>query len=266
MRRLTRRPLLALPLLLAGPPAVAETLRLATLDWPPYTGEALALQGASTAVLRAALRSQGHALELGFMPWARAVLEGSQGRQHLGYFPAYQSEERDRQSLRSERIGASRVGFAYHRGQSFSWRSLDELAQQRIGVVRGFVNTVDFDQRMRDGRLRTEPAVSDLVNLRKLGLGRVDMVVIDQAVFHALTGPRGELAAYREQLVFDSAQLLEEKPLHVYFQRHAEGERWRSRLDRGLAQIDVAAVFRRALEGLDEASAPPLPSAPQTRK
>jgi polar amino acid transport system substrate-binding protein len=238
-----RRLLQALSLGPAGALAQAPlpTLRLATLEWPPYTGATLLGQGASSVVLRTALRQVGAGLELGFMPWARALVEGGAGGTRDGYFPAYRSEERDRQGLRSLRIGASRVGFAYRRAQPVAWRSLDELAALPIGVVRGFVNTADFDRRVREGLLRTDPAVSDEENLRKLAAGRVQLAVVDEAVFHALCA--GPLAAQAPHLAFDASQLLEEKPLYVYLRDAV----WRDRLDRGLAKLDVDAVFRRAL-------------------
>lgn len=237
-------------------PSLAETTRsprpnrlhLATLDWPPYTGSALPAQGASSAVLRAALLGVDAELQLSFMPWARALADGGPGGPLHGYFPAYRSAERDLQSLRSERIGASRVGFAHRRGERPTWRSLDDLTGMPIGVVRGFVNTEDFDRRMRDGRLRTDPATSDEVNLRKLAAGRIALAVIDEAVFHALLAPGGPLAGQAALLQFDNAQLLEEKSLHVYLQRNADGQHWLERLNRGLARIDVDAVFRRSLQ------------------
>lgn len=241
LRRLCGALLLGLVL-----PLHADTLRIATTEWPPYTSAARADQGASAAVLRAALQAVGHELQLEFLPWARAVYEGTQGAQALGYFPAYESAERSRLALRSARIGESRVGFAYRSGHAPpNWTRLDDLASLRIGVVRDYVNSEDFDTRMRDGRLKTEAAVSDEENLRKLAGGRVDLAVVDHAVFHALLQQHARLGS--AGLQFDDAHLLEEKTLFVYLRRDARGERWRRLLDEGLARIDIRAVFQQAL-------------------
>lgn len=229
--------------------AAADTLNLATLEWPPYTGSQLPLQGASSAVVAAALKAEGASqLQLEFMPWARALGEGTVLPRFGGYFPAYESEDRNRQSLRSARMGESRIGLAWRRGELLAWQNLDELAPHAIGVVRGYVNPQDFDQRVVAGKIKIDTAVSDEANLRKLASGRVRAVVIDQAVFHALVGSKGTLAPLREQLEFDPHHVLEEKPLYVYFQRNAEGQRWLERFNRGLARIDARAVFRQALE------------------
>lgn len=247
---LCRRPLMAAAGLGFGLAALAQAsdrLSLATLEWPPYTGARLPAQGASSQVLREALRARGWALELAFMPWARALVEGSSGERLLGFFPAYRSEARDSQLLRSARIGSSRIGFAYRGSEPPRWKTLDDLGSQAIGVVRGFVNPDELDRRLRDGRLRSEAAVSDEENLRKLAFGRVQLAVVDEAVFHALTGPQGPLAAEAPRLRFLAERLLEEKSLHVYLQRRPAGERALAQLDRGLAALDVDAVFSRSL-------------------
>lgn len=244
-----RFPALLLTLALWSPVLRADSLNLATLDWPPYVGHELAAQGASSTVIRAALLAEGNGqLKLEFMPWARALNEGTVAPRFHGYFPAYESEERNRQSLRSARIGESRIGFAYRRGEVMSWTRLDELADLPLGVVRGYVNTRELDQRIAAGKLKADAAVSDEANLRKLANGRVRLAVVDQAVFQSLISAKGPLAVYREQLVFDAQHLLEEKPLFIYFQRNTEGQRWLERFNRGLTKIDARAVFRQALE------------------
>ena len=53
--------------------AKADTLMLTSLLWPPYSGEQLTEQGASIAVVRAALKVMGHELDVDFYPWSRAV-------------------------------------------------------------------------------------------------------------------------------------------------------------------------------------------------
>ncbi len=248
LRRLAGGALRVLALVLASSAANADTVLIATTDWPPYTTPARPDQGASSAVLRAAFQAVGHEVRFEFLPWARAVHEGTQGSRAAGYFPAYESAERSRLGLRSARIGSSQVGFAHRADKPPpSWSSLDELAGRRIGVVRDYVNSEDFDTRMRDGRLKTEAAASDEENLRKLVGARIDLAVVDRAVFHALLVQHALLGGAKLQ--FDPQRLLEEKGLYVYFRRDAQGERWLRLLDQGLERIDARAVFQQALAG-----------------
>ena len=89
LRRLAGGALRVLALVLASSAANADTVLIATTDWPPYTTPARPDQGASSAVLRAAFQAVGHEVRFEFLPWARAVHEGTQGTRAAGYFPAY---------------------------------------------------------------------------------------------------------------------------------------------------------------------------------
>ncbi len=241
-------PLLAV-LLAAAPYVVsAETVVLTTLQWPPYVGDKLPQQGGSAAVVRAAFQAVGIEVKLEFMPWPRALKLGAEAKGYAGYFPAYFSEERSRDSLISEQIGSSPLGMARLRSHSISWRTLDELAPYRIGVVDGYLNTADFDRRRADGRLHVDLAPSDESNLMKVAVKRVDLAVVDHHVFDHLIRNSAPLGQYASSLVFDGP-LLEDKPLYVYFQRTPQGERLRALFNQGLSTIDVSETFGKATAG-----------------
>ncbi|MDX1269724.1 MAG: hypothetical protein R3311_20295, partial [Oceanisphaera sp.] len=67
--------------------ARADTLYLASLEWPPYSGPDLPAQGVSVAIVRAAIEAMGHELVVEFFPWSRAVSMGRNTEQYTGYFP-----------------------------------------------------------------------------------------------------------------------------------------------------------------------------------
>ena len=67
--------------------------------------------------------------------------------------------------------------FCKKKGADVSYKTLQDLKPYRIGVVRGYVNTPEFDAA---DYLRKDIANSDELNLRKLLKGRVDLVVIDK--------------------------------------------------------------------------------------
>ncbi len=52
----------------------AEKVKLTSLDWPPYTSEALKEKGASAAVAKAAFAAVGYDLTIEFYPWKRVVV------------------------------------------------------------------------------------------------------------------------------------------------------------------------------------------------
>ncbi len=239
-------PLLSLVLLLACSRAAAqdvpEVVRLASLEWPPYTSARVEGQGASAAVLRAALATQGARLEIEFMPWTRAVAVAQDGGSGFhGYFPEYQSAEVERRFWLSRPIGSSPLGFVERRSTPVRWRRLEDLRGIPFGVVRGYVNTADLDARIASGELTAVPAGDDLANIDKVMRGRLDLAVIDRHVLAWLAGNEPRVADARRVLQFN-ARTLEDKVLYVALPRSPAGERTRELIDAGLERIDIPAI------------------------
>jgi len=224
----------------------AETITLATLEWPPYVADKLPQQGGEAAVVRAAFQAVGIDVRFEFMPWTRAIKLGTFSKDYAGYFPAYFGEERNRTALMSQPIGSSPLGIAHRKDRPLSWKTLDDLTPYKLGVVDGYVNTAEFDRRKVEGLLQVDGAPSDESNLMKLAVNRVDLAVVDRHVFDFLLRTRPALAPHKDNLVFDGP-LLEDKPLYIYFRRGAEGERLRALFAVGLQKIDPAQVFRQAV-------------------
>jgi ABC-type amino acid transport substrate-binding protein len=199
------------------PPAVtipvdAHTVTIATLEWPPYVGEKLAGNGFTTEIVKTAFERAGYKVVVTFLPWARGLQETEDGAYDI-IFPAYYSEERTQKYLFSEPFATSPVGFYKRKGEAIPYTKLEDLKPYRIGVVRGFVNTAEFDAA---SYLQKDVVDSDEQNLRKLVLNRIDLAVVDkfvaQSIF-ATTFPEG-----KEQLEFVEPPL-DVKPLYIMASR-----------------------------------------------
>lgn len=216
-----------------APDGATATVRLSSVDWPPFSGENLPNRGLSTAIVERTLARAGLSLTVEFLPWQRAVVTGLKMPDRAGYFPEYRTAASQEKCLLSAAIGSSPLGFAERVASPVTWRGLPDLAGRRIGTVRGYVNTDDFDRAATDGTLTVEPAVDDATNLRKLAAGRLDMAVIDANVLAHLLSTEPDLRPLRAGLRFN-ARLLEDKSLHVCFQPGPAGEDLRRRFDRAL--------------------------------
>lgn len=232
---------LALFVALAALPASAETLYLTSLEWPPYTGENLAEDGASAKVLREAMTQAGLELEIKFYPWQRAVNTAKNDQNFIGYFPEYYAESIEKDFIFSEPIGTSPLGFIERKDAPVSWSSLSDLKQHTIGVVSGYVNTDKFDAMMASGELKTEGVADDATNIKKVAAGRIDLAVMDKNVFHYLLQTNPELQGLADNLQFN-AKLLENKKLFVCVRKSPEGEAAVAKINKGVAAIDVDAV------------------------
>lgn len=222
----------------------AERVVLATLEWPPYTGESLPDGGAASAVVREAFRAMGYELELRFYPWNRVLHEARENPEIAGYFPEYPENWRRERFLKSRSIGTSPLGLASRAEVVINWRSLDDLARYTLGTVAGYANTLEFDAMAARGRLTTDASNSDTLNLRKVLAGRVDAAVVDANVFDHLRKVDPVLRAARDELAFND-RLLGINELVVCFPDTEVGARMLRILDQGLPAVDQAAIYRR---------------------
>lgn len=214
-------------------PAQDKVIRLASLDWPPYTGEALAEGGTATATVRKAAEKQGYRLEVSFLPWEDAVQATRDGK-FDGYFPEYYSKDVLTEFDLSRPIGTGPLGLVEHASAPISWNAVEDLSPYTIGVVSGYVNTARFDQLVAAGTIRTEAVATDLENILKVAEKKIPAAVVDSLVLDYLVRTAPELRGKGDGLKMN-ARLLEDKKLHVVFARTPSGTEARRVLNTGLA-------------------------------
>lgn len=224
-------------------PAMAETFNLASLDWPPYTGEKLAGQGISSQVVKAVFDKAGASVNFKFLPWQRAVDTARSDAAFVGYFPEYADPSSP--CLFSEPIGSGPLGFAEQTAKPITWSTLTELKNVKIGVVAGYVNTADFDKMVAAGELKADVATSDELNLLKLANGRFDLAVVDQNVMQYLLQTSPKLKPLAAKLQFNSKPL-EDKTLHVCFTNSAAGKLALAQFNAALKQVDIKQLNEQA--------------------
>lgn len=221
----------ALALTLCSPLHAREVV-LSTTAWVPYIGLGLPGQGYVAEVAREALARSGHSLRLVFLPWARAVHMARQGK-FDGYLPEYDSPEMQREFLFSAPFPGGPLGFFKRRTTPMLQSlELDDLKPYRIGVVRGYVNTPQFDARTD---LNKHYANDDEANLRMLLAGRIDLMLTDMYVGWRLARRHSPEAAADIEFVQPP---LARKDLHVCFTaRLPQAETLRRQFDAGLRQL-----------------------------
>lgn len=218
---------------------------LASLYWPPYTGQELPGEGVSSRVVRQALKAMGYELEVRFFPWSRAINEFVNNPEIDGYFPEYPG--REGQFLYSGIIGESSIGLAKLKERNIQWNSINDLEAYLIGTVQGYLNTPEFDALVAAGRIQTDEAVSDIFNLRKVVAGRVDMGVVDSNTFNYLLLNDYLLFSHRND-VHIMPKLLDVLNLHVCFRKDEHGQSLKQILDEGLTHVSFQKIQREYIE------------------
>ncbi|GAA3915262.1 hypothetical protein [Litoribacillus peritrichatus] len=115
----------------------AEVWKLASLEWPPYSGAQLEGQGKSVQLLRKVLTEHDIELQVDFFPWSRSQELAKTGR-YIGYFPAWQ-EEVQPGFLYSPVIDWSSLGVISASETDFEWSGFEALfSQYSVGIIRSY--------------------------------------------------------------------------------------------------------------------------------
>ena len=208
-----------------------KTISFAAIEWPPYTSVAFEDKGLLADIASKAFEKMGYQVSIQFMSWARVMNEVKEGRIDAA-IGAYFSEERANDFYYSDPIYASPLVFCQRKDVSIQYTNLRDLAGYRIGVVRGYVNSAEFDAAEF---LTKDPVNTDALNLKKLLKKRVDLIVIDaMTATHIL---RTTMPNELDQLEF-LRPTLEEKKIYLLFSKKVTG------IEKKLDDINQGLVWR----------------------
>jgi ABC-type amino acid transport substrate-binding protein len=201
-----------------------QTVTLATLEWEPYIGTNMDNNGYVYEIVAEAFKRSGIDVDIRFLPWARAVKTAETGKRD-GLFPEYYDEGRLEKFVFSDSFPGGPVGLYKRNDNKISYAvdpqkrqtvALKALKQYRFGVVRGYVNTKEFDEATF---LTKDVANSDETNLKKLFKGRIDFIFIDKYVAKHIIVRK--YPHFLTELEFMEPPL-EVKPLYIAFSKKAK--------------------------------------------
>jgi len=173
---------------MAAPAAEARRVVMATVPWAPFYAPELDDEGFISEISRAAFNAAGHEADLEFMPWARAMLQVRQGDRHL-LMGAYYTDERAETYIASDRIYTTSVGLVALQDLGVtSYGELRDLSEYTIGYGRGWATTDEFDNA---DYLDKEAADNNVLNVRKLYAGRIDMIAMNFDRFSQIAEDEG---------------------------------------------------------------------------
>ncbi|MCH4293413.1 transporter substrate-binding domain-containing protein [Shewanella sp. 3B26] len=167
--------LLFLPL--SGQGEYGRTLTLVATDLPPFYSDTLVDKGPVAHLVMQALARRGYRVELKFYPFIRATALIKAGKADA-IIGLWYRREREAWAEYSAPLQSVEIGFLARKDAQIAFAELGELKGRLIGISRGYANP----PAIAANGLRTEEADSDETNLRKLLLGRVDMIVISRHV------------------------------------------------------------------------------------
>jgi polar amino acid transport system substrate-binding protein len=152
----------------------AESLRLATSEWPPFTGAASERHIAEDLVTLA-LTKTGREVVLSLLPWREALRGAQDGRYH-GLVVAWHSAEREHKLLYSRPILENRILAVTLDTAGMTVSSAADLNGKRVGKVAGYTYGEELDG-LELGKTVLSP--DDRQALQRLLKGEFDVLLID---------------------------------------------------------------------------------------
>lgn len=177
--------LLLIVLLLTTGVQAADKLKIAVHEVPPHSCAKCPENGAGVKALRDAFKTEGIELEVVFLPYTRAVQEGS-SESYAGYFPEWPNDLPKDKFIPSEPIFESKVSFLHDKSKSFNWKSLSDLKGKKIGGVRGWSYGEEFTALVNNKSIQLDLADDDISNIKKCLAGRIDAAIVDTDLAKAL--------------------------------------------------------------------------------
>lgn len=203
----------------------------ATESYPPYYGPDLKNNGFISEITRAACEKVGYEIEIKFMDWNRALEMAKRGK-YDGVVGAYFNDERATFFEYPDAIASSEVIICGRKKDHIKYTALEDLKPYKIGIIRGYVNSEEFDAA---SYLKKEPVEKTEVNIKKLLKGRVDLIVDSKAVLQDLINKKFKDQA--EKIVFLEPPLQSNK-FYTIFSKAVPGyEKKTEDFNKGLKMI-----------------------------
>lgn len=216
--------------LLRSAGAAAPVVLVAEDDWYPYSAEREGRAvGMAVDIVRAAFAAVGVPLELKSMPYARCMQAVKQGVE-LGCFDTLKDDTtRDAYLFHQRPLFAATIGI-YARSDFAGPLSAADLRGRRVGLTNGYTYG---DSVEKNAAIQKDVAPNDLLTMRKLLAGRVEVALIYTRVADWLQTQHPDLRGRVRQV-----GVLLQDGLYVSFSKtHPDAGRVLPLLDRGLAQI-----------------------------
>ena len=164
------------------PVEAAETWKIASLEWPPFSGEKLLDGGSAIKALRDTLKEHDIELVVEYYPWTRAIAQASSPSM-IGFYPAWPEDVGKGFSL-SGTLFKSPMIIAQNRKAPFNIKSLSDLKGKVVGTVQDYGNTKEFNDMVAKGIIIGDSGPDDLIGVKKLGASRIDAMIIDRNVLN----------------------------------------------------------------------------------
>ena len=151
-----------------------ETIRLASGEWAPYISESLPYYGVASRIVTEAFALKGVKVTYGFHPWKRSHTYADSGEWD-GTVVWFDTPERRKIVYISDPVIEVKYVFFHLKSYSFSWTSIDDLKDIKIGATLGYHYGEAFQQAEKAHVINVHRVPKDEQNFKKLLRGRIQI-------------------------------------------------------------------------------------------
>jgi polar amino acid transport system substrate-binding protein len=225
-------------------------MRIICDQWPPYSMEVDdRVSGFSTQVVETVFRRMEVAVDtVRVYPWRRAVMMIADGSADALFSANYTEQRASFAYYPEEMLVQSPWVLWVRQGDSLIFETLEDLADQKIGVVLGYSYTAEFWNFLRKHQ-NFEEVVSDVQNFSKLDAGRISCAVAELNNGNYI----------KKRLRLDRIRPLTRNPiktdgLYIIFSKKSVSETFVRRFSDALKQFKMEPLYQRLYQqylGLD---------------
>lgn len=240
--------LVALLFLFLSPAVRAETLWLASGDWPPYAGAGLGYEGAGERIVREAFARQGVTVRFVYRPWMAGYRLAQSGKV-AGTILWTASPEQDADFLTSQPLFESEIVLFYRKGLALDPANPLTATGVRFAYVEGYdYELIPVLHAMLEVAGTTPILLTgDEACIEVLLNQRVDAVPLDYRVGMSLLLKESSMG--RAGMVESPSANLAVHPLSLLIsRRHPQAEQLMTRFHQGLAELRHSGLLARWLE------------------
>ncbi len=219
-----------------------KTITIANLKWLPYSGQFQPNYGIAPEIITAAFKRAGYRVQYNFMAWSLALEEVKKGT-YDAVGTAYKTDERAKTYQFSDPYMDSPIVFFKRKDSDISWNTLEDLRPYKIGIIKGYANSVEFDKAEFIRKVRSR---SEVLLLKKIILKQADLIVMDQ--FVGLYNIHEKLIGHEKMLLEPIKPPLTVHKLYVIFSKKVPGYLAKTEaFNRGLRSIKQDGTLREIL-------------------
>lgn len=202
-------------------------------------------EGLYPRLLSLLFKDTPYQIEITPMPWKRAIHLLDKNKAAIAGI--YKNKQRFEKYDYTEKIFVEKILIYVGKKSQVKFNTLDDLRKLKIGVIRGWSYSAEFDDAVKKQVFAIEESTSDELNFKKLAADRIDAVVAVQE--------SAQLVIQREKLVGKFRELenpLTVNPTHIAFNKSAKKNELIEAINHQIKKNDILKLAETILQQLSQ--------------